>query len=333
MVLSMTRFSPSIRPRRLRAGESIRALVQENRVLLEDLVQPLFVTSGEGIREEIAAMPGQFRFSVDQLIREVGELLELGVFAVALFPVLPGELKDRKAKESWNPRGLFPTAIRAVKKHFPDVLVISDVAMDPYSSDGHDGLVHRETGKIINDESLSILSKMALVQAEAGADIIAPSDMMDHRVGFIREALDNRGFFETGIMSYSAKYCSAFYGPFRQALDSVPRGGDKKTYQMDPANIKEARREIELDQEEGADILMIKPGLPYLDVLNEVRRHTTLPLAAYHVSGEYAMIKAASARNFLHEERTVDEVLLCFKRAGADMIFTYFAKDWARRRC
>ena len=309
-------FSKSIRPRRLRSSESMRGLVREHRVCLQDLVQPLFVTMGKGKREEITAMPGQFRLSVDQLVREVGELLELGLSAVALFPVLSEEFKSPEAKESWNPRGLFPSAIKAIKEHFPSVLVISDVAMDPYSSDGHDGLIDPVTEKCLNDKTLQILGKMALVQAEAGADLVAPSDMMDHRVGFIRQVLDDHGFSETGIMSYSAKYCSAFYGPFRQALGSTPRAGDKKTYQMDPANRREALREVQLDHQEGADIIMIKPGLPYLDVLQEVRRHTTLPLAVYQVSGEYAMIKAASAQNILDERAAVEEVLLCLKRAG-----------------
>lgn len=318
-----------IRPRRCRSHVAIRGLVREHRVFLDDLVQPLFVTAGERQRRAISSMPGQYYLSVDELLKEAGELLELGLSAVALFPVLEDDLKTPNAREAINPRGLLPTVIGELKRYFPQLLLITDVAMDPYSSDGHDGLVDRKTGKILNDETLEILAKMALVQANAGADIVAPSDMMDHRVGSIRQALDREGFQDVAIMSYTAKYCSAFYGPFREALGSAPRSGDKKTYQMDPGNLREAVREAQLDQWEGADLLMVKPGLPYLDVLRELRRNTPLSLAVYNVSGEYVMIKAAAAQGFLDESRVVDEIFLGFKRAGADVIVSYFAKQWA----
>ena len=319
-----------IRPRRRRTSEAMRELVREHKVNLTDLVQPLFVTVGTGQREAIASMPGQYRLSTDELFKEMEELQQLGITAIALFPALEDSLKSKDAQEALNPQGLLPTAIKEIKQRFPQMLLITDVALDPYSSDGHDGLVDKRTEKILNDQTLEVLANMAIIQAQAGTDVVAPSDMMDHRVGFIRRALDENGLSETAIMSYAAKYCSAFYGPFRDALNSAPRSGDKKTYQIDPANRREAIQEAQLDEEEGADILMVKPGLPYLDVLRELREATALPLAAYNVSGEYAMIKAAAAQGMLDETQVIQEMLLCFKRAGADIIVTYFAKDWAQ---
>ena len=324
-------MKPHIRPRRLRSHGAIRDLVQEHRLFLSDLVQPLFIIAGQKQKIPLASMPGQFRFSLDKLLNEVEELIELGLSCVSLFPILTPDLKTKEAEESYNPHGLVPTAVRGLKKHFPDLLVMTDVAMDPYSSDGHDGYWNDKTRKIDNDKTLDILARMALVQAQAGADILGPSDMMDHRVGFIRRALDKNGFYDVAIMSYTSKYCSAFYGPFREALNSAPLKGDKKTYQMNPGNIREAVLEAKLDESEGADILMVKPGLAYLDVLRELRHKTSLPLAVYNVSGEYSMVKAAAARGFIDENHVVSEILLSFKRAGANVILTYFAKDEAQK--
>ncbi len=273
-------------------------------------------------------MPGVFRLSRDLLLKEARKAASLGIPAVALFPALPDKLKDKTASESRNPKGLLQETVKALKDQCPEIAVITDVAMDPYSSDGHDGLVRN--GKIINDETLAILSAMALSQAQAGADFVAPSDMMDGRVGAIRKTLDRGGFEETGILAYSAKYASAFYGPFREALDSAPRSGDKKTYQMDPANIREAVREVKLDIEEGADIVMVKPALAYLDVITQVRKVSTVPVAAYSVSGEYAMIMAAAQKGWLSGKDAMMEALLSIKRAGADMILTYAALETAR---
>jgi porphobilinogen synthase len=319
------------RPRRNRKSIALRDLVRENQLTTKDLIAPLFVIDGQGksIKQEIASMPGQYRFSIDLLLDECGRLQDLGIPCVSLFPALSDDKKDKMATESANPAGLFPQAIAAVKNKYPELLVMSDVAMDPYSSDGHDGLVS-DQGEILNDESLEILAQMALVQAQAGSDIIGPSDMMDGRVGYIRETLDKKGFSHTSIMSYTAKYASCFYGPFRDALDSAPKSGDKKTYQMDPANVQEALREARLDTEEGADILMVKPGLPYLDVVRALRENSELPIAVYNISGEYAMIKAAAEKGWLDGEAAMMEVLLSFKRAGADMILTYFAKEAAQ---
>jgi len=260
-------------------------------------------------------------------VKEAREIMKLGVPAVALFPALAAGLKDPLAKESVNPKGLLQNTVRDLKEALPDLCVITDVAMDPYSSDGHDGVV--KDGRIVNDETLGILAAMAVSQAEAGADVVAPSDMMDGRIGFIREALDERGFTDTGILAYSAKYASAFYGPFRDALDSAPKHGDKKTYQMDPANAREAIREVLLDVAEGADVVMVKPALPYLDVIAKVRAAVSVPVAAYHVSGEYAMVKAAGQLGWLDAARTMRESLLSIKRAGADMILTYAAREVA----
>ena len=306
----------------------MRALVRESSLDPARLVLPLFVTEGRERRDPIAAMPGVFRLSVDQALRTAEEALGLGVLAVALFPVLEESLKNSTGRESLNPEGLLQRSVRALKERFPELLVITDVALDPYSSDGHDGLVR--DGSIVNDETLPLLARMAVAQAEAGAVVVAPSDMMDGRVGALREALDDAGFVETAICSYCAKYASGFYGPFREALDSAPRHGDKKTYQMDPANIREALREIALDEAEGADWILIKPGLPYLDVIRLARESTSLPVAAYHVSGEYAMLRAAAQNGWLDYDTCLLESLTALRRAGADIIWTYAALDAAR---
>jgi len=319
-----------IRPRRLRSQPYLRDLVQETYLKPNHFIAPLFVKEGTSQKEAISSMPGVYRLSLDLLLKEVEELRQVGVQTIALFPVVENHLKDAKASEALNPNNLNARAMRAIKEKFPETIIMADVALDPYSSDGHDGIVDHKTGKILNDPTLEVLQKMSLVHARAGADIIGPSDMMDGRVRSIREALEEEGFHETVIMSYTAKYASAFYGPFRDALDSAPKFGDKKTYQMNPANIREALREAVLDEEEGADILMVKPGLPYLDVVKALKDSTHLPIAAYNVSGEYAMIKAAGERGWIDENRAMLEMLLSFRRAGADMILTYFAKQAAR---
>lgn len=316
------------RPRRNRKSEGIRSLVRENEITVNDLIFPLFLIAGKNKRSEVASMPGIFRLSSDLLLKEIESCLKLGITTFDIFPNLEERLKDKKASESLNKNGLYLSALRAVKKEFPEAVVMTDVAMDPYSSDGHDGLV--KNGEIVNDETLEILAKMALAQAEAGADILGPSDMMDGRVGYIREALDRNGFTNVSIMSYTAKYASAFYGPFRDALDSAPKFGDKKTYQMDPANVKEALLEAELDYTEGADFLMVKPALSYLDVIKTLNDNFTLPIAAYNVSGEYAMVKAAAAKGWIDGDRVRNEILLSIKRAGASVILTYFAKEFAK---
>lgn len=316
------------RPRRNRSSEAIRDLVRETHLTTHDLIYPVFVQEGTAISQEIATMPGIHRHSLDQLSKHVESVAELGIRAIALFPVLGDDRKDTLATESTREDGLMQNSIRELKKLFPELLLFTDVAMDPYSSDGHDGLVH--DGKIVNDKTLPILAAMAVSQAAAGADIVAPSDMMDGRVAVIRDTLDDAGFTETGICSYSAKYASAFYGPFRDALDSAPRSGDKKTYQMDPANMNEAIREVELDIDEGADIVMVKPAGAYLDIISEVAGMSPVPVAAYQVSGEYAMIKFASQAGAIDEESAMLESLTAIKRAGADMIFTYFAPAAAR---
>ncbi len=315
------------RPRRNRKNSVIRNMVQENSVSVNDLIFPLFLIDGKNKKTEVASMPGIFRLSQDLLLKEVESCMNLGIMSFDIFPSLNDKLKDKKATEAFNKKGLYPLTIREIKKRFPEAVIMTDVAMDPYSSDGHDGLV--KNGKIVNDETLEILAKMAIVQAEAGADIIGPSDMMDGRVGFIREALDDAGFTDVSIMSYTAKYASAFYGPFRDALDSAPKFGDKKTYQMDPANSKEALLEADLDINEGADFLMVKPALSYLDVIKLLNDNFTLPIAAYNVSGEYAMIKAAAAKKWIDGDKIRDEILLSMKRAGASVILTYFAKEFA----
>jgi porphobilinogen synthase len=316
------------RPRRNRQNAAVRGLVSETTLSARHLVLPLFVQEGADSETPIASMPGQARLGIDKLVARAGEAFDLGVPAVALFPAIDDSLKDPRGSESTNSEGLLQRAIRALKHALPDLLVVSDVALDPYSSDGHDGVVI--DGRIDNDVTLPILAAMAVSQAEAGADVVAPSDMMDGRIGEIRRALDEAGFSGVGICSYCCKYASAFYGPFRDALDSAPKSGDKKTYQMDPANLRECLREVRLDEREGADWLMVKPGLPYADVVRFVRDNTALPVAAYHVSGEYAMLKAAAAKGYIDYDRCLLESLLCLRRAGADIIFTYAAIDAAR---
>jgi porphobilinogen synthase len=321
----MARF-PELRFRRLRTSLPLRALVRENRVDVGDLVYPLFVTEGRGIRQEIDSMPGTLRFSVDELSNEIQEIAELKIPAVLLFGVVDD--KDEVGSSSCKPKGVVQRAIRAVKKIAPQMLVITDVCLCEYTSHGHCGVV--SNGFVDNDKTLPLLARMALSHAQAGADIVAPSDMMDGRIGAIRASLDSGGFTNTPIMAYSAKYASAFYGPFREAAGSTPKFGDRKSYQMDPANSREAIREIEEDIEEGADIVMIKPALPYLDVIRLARDKFNWPLAAYNVSGEYAMVKAAANRGWIDEERVVLEIMNGIRRAGADIIITYHAKDVAR---
>lgn len=316
-----------IRPRRNRTSAGWRALVRETVLTTDDLVLPLFVHH-DTVDAPIAAMPGCARQSIANTVATARLAHALGIHAVALFPALTAAEKSPTADEGVNPEGLLPRCVRALKAALPEVVVITDVALDPYSTDGHDGLVL--DGQIVNDESLPILAAMAVAQARAGADVVAPSDMMDGRVRAIREALDAAGFTHVGILSYCVKYASAFYGPFREALDSAPRFGDKKTYQMDPANVREALREVALDEAEGADCLMVKPGLPYLDVIRAVRQATTLPVAGYQVSGEFAMLKAGAEKGWIDYERCLLESLTAFKRAGCDLIFTYGAIDAAR---
>jgi porphobilinogen synthase len=317
-----------VRPRRNRRTPNIRGLVRETALSPAHLVLPLFVQEGAGVATPIASMPGQSRLSVDLLVEKAREAFELGVPAVELFPLIPDRLKDPRGTESTNASGLVPRAVRALKQALPELVVITDVALDPYSSDGHDGVVI--DGRVDNDESLPILAAMAVAQARAGADVVAPSDMMDGRIGVVRRALDDAGFTDVLVCSYCCKFASAFYGPFRDALDSAPRAGDKQTYQLDPANYRECAREVALDEAEGADWLMVKPGLPYTDVIRFVRERSSLPVAVYHVSGEYSMLKAAAERGFLDYERCLMESLLCLRRAGADIIFTYGAIDAAR---
>lgn len=319
---------PTTRLRRNRQSSAIREMVQENRLHPSDFIAPLFIMEGENKKEEISSMPGYYRYSLDTLGDELEELVEVGIQSVLLFVKVPDSKKDNKGTEAVNDQGLMQESIRFIKNNYPDLLIMTDVAMDPYSSYGHDGVV--EDGEIVNDASVEILAKMAVSHAKAGADMVAPSDMMDGRIGAMRKALDEAGFENTGIMAYSAKYASSFYGPFRDALDSAPGFGDKKTYQMNPANVDEALREVELDINEGADIVMVKPGLPYLDVVRAVKQQFNIPVSVYNVSGEYAMIKAAAAKGWLNEEEVLMESLLAFKRAGADLIATYFAKDAAK---
>lgn len=315
------------RPRRNRKSDAVRKLVQETSLSVNDFIFPLFLIEGENTKSEVASMPGIFRYTLDLLLEEIQECVLLGIQSVVLFPSIADAKKDKLASESWNEQGLYLKALKEIKKNFPDLCLITDVAMDPYSSDGHDGYV--EGGEIVNDITLEILAKMALAQAKAGADILGPSDMMDGRVAYIREALDREGYSQVSIMSYTAKYASAFYGPFRDALDSAPKFGDKKTYQMNPANRKEAVREARLDVEEGADFLMVKPALAYLDIISDLRQNFDLPIAAYNVSGEYAMVKAAAAKGWIDGPKAMMESLMAIKRAGADIILTYFAKEAA----
>lgn len=324
----MNHFYPLSRPRRLRKNASIRSLVSETKLHVDDLIAPIFVVEGTDIKEEISSMPNYFRFSLDRLVEELQEFSTLGIKSVLLFIKAADEIKDNAGTEALNPNGLMQRTIRFIKNNFPTFVVMTDVALDPFSSYGHDGIV--KNGEIVNEETVEVLAKMAVSHAEAGADFVAPSDMMDGRIVRIRQALDDAGFINTGIMAYSAKYASCFYGPFRDALDSAPGFGDKKTYQMNPANRIEAVKEALMDQQEGADMVMVKPGLPYLDIVREVKNAVHIPVSVYHVSGEYAMIKAASQKGWLNEEQAIFEVMLSFKRAGADLIATYFAKEVAR---
>ena len=325
---------PGRRPRRLRRNAIVRGLVRETRLSTDRLVFPVFIIEGQNLSEPIAAMPGHSRLSIDRLVALCHEVLPLGVGAFALFPAIPAARKTRDAAEAVNPENLLVRAVRALKDAVPEAYVVTDVALDPYSSVGHDGLVSPQ-GVVLNDETVEVLARMAVLHADAGAEMVAPSDMMDGRVGAIRAALDAAGHAEVAILSYTAKYASGFYDPFREALDSAPVAApdvpaDKKTYQMDPANAREAVVEARLDEDEGADILMVKPALPYLDVIHRLREATSLPIAAYHVSGEYAMVKAAAERGWLDERRCMLESLLGIARAGADIIFTYAALDYAR---
>jgi porphobilinogen synthase len=319
------------RPRRLRKQKFNRSLVRENSLSASDLIYPLFVIEGENKREIIESMPGIERVSIDQLLVEAKEVMDLKIQAIALFPVISSDKKTEEAEEAYNPDGLVQRAVRALKRSLPDLAVITDVALDPFTSHGQDGLIDSD-GYVLNDETVDVLIKQSISHAEAGADIVAPSDMMDGRIGAIRNALEESGFIHTNILSYSAKYASSFYGPFREAVGSSGNLGksDKKSYQMDPGNSNEAIREVELDINEGADMVMIKPGLPYLDIVSNVKQVFGVPTFAYHVSGEYAMLKAASQNNWIDEKTTVLETLLCFKRAGADAILTYYAKDAAK---
>ncbi len=319
------------RPRRLRTGPGIRDIVRETRLTPADFVWPLFLVEGEKQKQAIPSMPSVFRWSLDQVVEQVGLAHKAGIRAVALFPRVADDKKDALGLEAVNPDGLVPRAVKAIKQAVPEMLVITDVALDPFSTDGHDGIV--QNGEVLNDASVEVLAQMALMHAQAGADLVAPSDMMDGRVGAIRRKLDEAGKTHTGILAYSAKYASAFYGPFRDALGSAPKFGDKKTYQMDPANVREARRELELDIAEGADIVMVKPALAYLDIISEFKRTTALPVAAYQVSGELAMLEAAAQLGWLDRRRTLLESLTAIKRAGADLIFTYAALEvsgWLR---
>jgi len=317
---------PTTRPRRLRRSPALRELVRETRVHPGDLVYPLFVRSGKGVRTEIGAMPGQFHFSVDTLVEEVGAAIGDGVRSVLLFGI--PDRKDEQGSEAWAEGAAVQTAVRHLKKAYADLIVMTDVCLCEYTSHGHCGLV--KDGRVQNDPTLPLLAKAALSHVQAGADIVAPSDMMDGRVGAIREALDGAGFEETAILAYAAKYASAFYGPFREAAGSAPQFGDRRAYQMDPGNGDEALREVALDLEEGADLVMVKPALAYLDVIGEVRREFDLPVAAYNVSGEYAMLKAAAEKGWIDHDRTMLETLLAMRRAGADLILTYHAKEAAR---
>ena len=324
---------PIKRNRRLRTNEAIRSLVRETIISPNDFLVPLFVVEGKGIKEEIASMPNYYRFSLDLLQAEVKALWALGLKSVLLFVKVPDNLKDNKGTEALNPNGLMQRAIKTVKNVCPDMLVMTDVALDPYSAFGHDGII--ENGKIVNDATVDVLAEMSLSHAQAGANFVAPSDMMDGRILAIRETLEDEGFTDTGIMSYSAKYSSAFYGPFRDALDSAPVDAqdipkNKKTYQMDYANRFEAIRETEMDIDEGADIVMVKPGLCYLDIVREIKNEVDVPVAVYQVSGEYAMLKAAAEKGWIDGEKVMMESLLSMKRAGASIIITYFAKEAAR---
>src|SRR3954471_14095991 len=316
------------RNRILRTNAAIRSLVAETTLTPNDFIAPLFIDEGENIQHEITSMPNYFRRSLDLTIQEVKDLWSMGIKSILLFIKCKDELKDNTGKEAWNENGLMQRSIKAIKDAVPGMLIMTDVALDPFSSYGHDGIV--EDNEIVNDPTVEVLAKMSVSHAKAGADFVAPSDMMDGRIGSIRKALEESGFTKTGIMSYSAKYASCFYGPFRDALDSAPGFGDKKTYQMDYSNRIEAVKEALMDVEEGADIVMVKPGLPYLDIVREVKNAVAVPVSVYNISGEYAMIKAAAKMGWINEEKAIIETLTGFKRAGADLIATYFAKDAAR---
>jgi porphobilinogen synthase len=318
------------RPRRLRASAGLRAMVRETRVNPDGLVQPLFVVAGSGVVQPLTSMPGVSRYSVDTVVRECRELDAAGVRAVLLFGIPETAEKDAFATVNYDPNGIVQRAARAIKEALPQMLVIADLCNCEYTDHGHCGILDA-SGDVDNDRTLEVLAKTALTYAHAGVDVVAPSDMMDGRVGAIRRALDDDGFTKTAIMSYAAKYASAFYGPFREAAESTPAFGDRRTYQMDPANVREALKEVRLDVEEGADVVMVKPAMAYLDVVRAVREITDLPVAVYHVSGEYAMLKAAAERGWIDEERAVEETLTAMARAGADIIITYFAKDYLRR--
>jgi porphobilinogen synthase len=317
------------RPRRLRRNPSIRSLVREAQLSVDDFIYPMFVMEGENQRVEIPSMPEAYRFTLDLLIKEIEEIYALGIKAIALFPAVPEEKKDLTGSESFNPEGLAQRAVRAIKAVIPEIIIFTDVALDPFTTHGHDGIID-DNGVILNDETVEVLVKMSISQAAAGTDFVSPSDMMDGRIGAIRQGLDANGFENVGILAYSAKYASAYYGPFRDALGSAPKSGDKKTYQMDPANAREAIKEVYLDIAEGADIVMVKPALAYLDIIAKVKEATNVPVAAYNVSGEYAMVKAAAQLGWIDEKKVMFETLLSMKRAGADIILSYHAKAVAQ---
>ncbi|MHA8069586.1 porphobilinogen synthase [Aquirufa ecclesiirivi] len=316
------------RPRRNRQSAVIRSMVEETRLSVKDMMFPLFVMEGQNTQTEISSMPGIYRFTLDLLLAEIESCVKLGIQSFALFPQIPESKKDSMATESYKKGNIYTESIYEISQRFPEISLLTDVAMDPYSSDGHDGIV--KDGRILNDETLPVLAKMAIAQAQAGSKLIGPSDMMDGRVGYLRQALDDAGYSQVGIMAYTAKYASAFYGPFRDALESAPKFGDKKSYQMNPANRREALIEAELDEMEGADFLMVKPALAYLDIIALLKENSHLPIAAYNVSGEYAMVKAAAQNGWIDGEKAMLESLLSIKRAGAQVILTYFAKEFAQ---
>ena len=328
--MNQSNLFPAVRMRRLRSKVFSRKLCQENNISCNDLIYPMFVQEGNALRTPIDSMPGIERYSLDQLLIEAQSIDQLGVAAIALFPVTPMHVKSLNAEEAYNPDGLIPRTVNALKKHCPKLGIITDIALDPYTSHGQDGLID-DAGYVLNDETVEVLIRQALSHAKAGVDMVAPSDMMDGRVGAIRQALEEHGYRNTAILAYSAKYASSFYGPFRDAVGSADnlKGGDKYSYQMDPANSDEALREVALDISEGADMVMVKPGMPYLDIVRRVKDQFGVPTFAYQVSGEYAMLKAAVQNGWLDEKAVVLESLLCFKRAGADAILTYYAKQVA----
>ncbi|MCL4128202.1 UNVERIFIED_CONTAM: hypothetical protein GTU68_007713 [Idotea baltica] len=316
----------SRRPRRNRKSASIRKMISETNVTADDLIYPLFLVDGKNIKQEITTLPGNYRWSIDKLLPEIESCMNVGLHAFVLFPGVEEAFKDKTASYGLDEKNFYLKAASQIKTRFPELTLISDVALDPYSSDGHDGLV--KDGKILNDETVELLGQMAVLQAQAGFDIIGPSDMMDGRIAYIREDLDDAGFSDTSIMSYTAKYASQFYGPFRDALESQPKSGDKKTYQMDPANRQEAILEAELDEEEGADFLMVKPAVHYLDVIQSLKQNFDLPIAAYHVSGECAMLEYAIQKGWMDRKKGIHETLTSIKRAGADVMLTYYAKQF-----